>query len=267
MRGIEALGGGPLVGGNLVYRVYLDEVGIANPDHDPHVVVLGVLVEADKQWLKIGRNLISLSDKYIRPEHRKDFVFHAKELRNGSKKMPRDSYSKVEQDKIIREVCEIPRQFGLPIVAAYVDRARLRKNKPTAKEKDLVERAQIIASATCAIMVERFMRERRGEDEGADLIFEDHPDTRKLTKELHRHLKTKTAADEARAAGFNPDKVLPLQRIPDTASFMEKTDASILQVADACAFATKRHLAGQDREGFYDSIKDNFFIGPTMIEA
>ena len=95
--------------------------------------------------------------------------------------MPRGSYTKDEQDAIIRDLCEIPKKFKLSLVCGYVDRRALRFGVTRAEQ---TEAAQTMASA----------------------------------------------------AG---------------AHFADKTDASVLQIADACVFATKRHLAGQDKECFF----------------
>ena len=61
----------------------------------------------------------------------------------------------------------------------------------------------------------------------------------------------------------NTGDYLPLSRITDTPSFQEKTDASILQVADFCAFALKRKAGNQSNvEWLYGPIQKNFAMLP-----
>jgi hypothetical protein len=248
----------------LSHFVYLDEAGVANPENDPHVVVLGAIIHGDKQWKKIERHLASLVQKHIRPEHRTDFYFHAKELRYGSKRIPRDSYSRQQQDEIFRDICSIPLSFGVPLICAYVDRAATRLRHPNDSIRQLTENAQVGASLCCAVGVERFMRHTTPSEEMAIMVFENTDKIRKTIKQLQNLFRKPEALDGAIALGFDLQSVLPLSRIGDAPFFAEKTDASMLQVADFCAFATKRHLAGQDSDKYFECIKNNFFLGPVL---
>jgi hypothetical protein len=248
--------------------VYLDEAGIANIEHDPHVVVLGVIVHADRQWKQIKRHLVSLVDKHIRAEHREGFYFHVKELRNGGKHLPRHSYSHEEQQAIISDLCSIPRLFDLPLICSYVDRKLLIKHKGADDKSNLTVSAQVVAASSCAMMIERYMREATPvqDEEVATMVFDFNADTRRLIKEAHRYFRSQWAADIATSMGGPAAALsLPLERIADEPHFVEQSAGSILQVADACVYATKRHLAGQDRDGFFNLIKDNFFLGPSRV--
>jgi Protein of unknown function (DUF3800) len=252
----RAFGGGEFVGANLVKLVYLDEAGVGRLE-DPNVVVLGVMADADSQWLRVARHLVSLADKHAKPQHRNGFIFHVKELRWGSKRIPRDSYTKEEQDAMIADLCKIPKEFGLPLVCAYVERASF---PVSGTRRDVVRGAQVIASAACACIVEKYLRETGNPDEGAQLYFEDNDDARSIVRDAHRHLANPDSVTNARRMGFELDHLLPLGRVPETASFTGKTDASLLQIADACVYAVTRHLAGKDSEGFFALVQDNFAL-------
>ena len=63
--------------------VFLDEAGIANPAHEPFVVVGGPIVHADKQYKPLERYLYKMVEGFVPPEKRQGFVFHATELFSG----------------------------------------------------------------------------------------------------------------------------------------------------------------------------------------
>lgn len=264
---IYVLDGGELRGDKLVKFAYFDEAGVANVRDDPHVVIAGAIVDADKQWMKVATYLSEMADRHIRPEHRIDFVFHAKELHHGGKIIDREIYSPEQRKTMLTELCDIPRVFNLPVVAAYTNRSTLAAKCMEQKltNGEVTERAHILSAVTCAMIIECYMRNHSNADEIATLVFENHDRTKRLIKEAHNFLKTKAAYEGAVAAGINA-ALLPFRRIPDAAFFAEKKDSSLLQVADVCAFAVKRHLAGQDKEGYFSAIADNIVMG-RPIEA
>lgn len=256
------------MGDRLVQLVYLDEAGVANPRDDPHIVVLGVMVNADKKWLRVQRRLVQLADLHAKPAHRDGFFFHVKELRYGSKRLPRGSYTSEEANAMIRDMCAVPVVFEMPLVAAYVDRAALRSRYPKMSSGHMEQRGLVVASSTCIMMVEKYMRHIGGKDEGAQLTFENNEKSKRLVRDIHKHFrKPETQATALSQGNKAAVELLPLERVPDTPTYAEKTDASILQVADACVYATKRHLAGQDKEGFFELIKDRFTLGPLLVSA
>jgi 2'-5' RNA ligase len=88
------MGGGPLCGDRIVRLVYADEAGLANPKHEPHLVVASVIVDADRKLIAVQRHLDRLVERHIPPEHQSDFVFHATELFNGGGKVLQKSGSR-----------------------------------------------------------------------------------------------------------------------------------------------------------------------------
>src|SRR6266849_3413019 len=86
------LGGGPLLGDNLVRMIYLDESGISATE--PYVVVAGVIIHADKQWKGLEKYLLDMVDELIPPAMRDNFYFHATELFSGGKRFDRNSWPK-----------------------------------------------------------------------------------------------------------------------------------------------------------------------------
>lgn len=85
MSAVRALGGAALVGSKRVRFVHLDEAGIANPDHEPYVVVAGPVINADRDWKRIEEHLSGLADEFAPPGTREEFFFHATDLFSGGK--------------------------------------------------------------------------------------------------------------------------------------------------------------------------------------
>jgi hypothetical protein len=86
----RALGGGPLVGDQLVRFVYLDETGTGDPQIEPYVVVAGVMIDADRQWKDVENHLIDLADAFATPDDRLQFcsmpMSYSREAGANSKK-------------------------------------------------------------------------------------------------------------------------------------------------------------------------------------
>jgi hypothetical protein len=107
--------------------VYLDEAGISNPAHEPHVVVAGVIIHADRQWKAVELHLNDMADRYVPGDRRAGFVFHAKDLFHGSGAFPRNQWSREKRWEILDELIAIPEQLDLAVVPGYVERAALAK--------------------------------------------------------------------------------------------------------------------------------------------
>jgi len=53
------------------------------------------------------------------------------------------------------------------------------------------------------------------------------------------------------------EKLLPFERIIETIHFAQKTESSLLQVADVCAFALKRDIMkASHSDRLYNAIRD-----------
>jgi hypothetical protein len=83
------------------------------------------------------------------------------------------------------------------------------------------------------------------DDDGmASLIVENNNESRKLIRQIHQVLRDPKVTDMLAELGFEG---LAFTRIVDTVHFAEKGHSSPLQVADACAFAIKRHSWGRPK--------------------
>jgi hypothetical protein len=61
---------------------------------------------------------------------------------------------------------------------------------------------------------------------------------------------------------------MPLERIVETVHFVHKTESSLLQIADICAFAIKRYLMkASHHERLYEPLREQIIFRPGVVEA
>jgi hypothetical protein len=238
---------------------YLDEAGTSNPQHEPYTVAAGVLLNADKQWQDVERYLIDLADEYAPREKRDGFFFHATELFSGGKTFPRDKYERAERWKILDELLAIPRKFKLPIAPGWVERAKLAQSHPEFDAKMQKDYAVAVAYCIASFAIDFFMQKgvAVASDEVALLVIENN-DTKPLLKSFHNFNRHPRNAETLHQAGFG---LMAYKRIIGTPHFEDKTDSSALQIADACAFALKRHLMKTpESDRWYEPIKEGLIL-------
>jgi len=229
--------------------VYLDEAGISNPAHEPFLVVAGVVVNADRQFKLIEQHLDSLVEKYIPKAKRSGFAFHAMELFHGNRNFDRASWPLETRLEILDALVQIPAKFDLPICFGVTDREDLSKRNGPNTPAALVEQiAHGHAYGKCVSQIEVVMR-ATAQDEVAMLIAEDREQVRNVLKFAQAVLTGRpprsfeNAADDAGLYESPMRFILPLQRIVETIHFAQKSESSLLQIADVCAFVIKRHFA------------------------
>lgn len=244
---------------------YLDESGIGDPRREPHVVVAGVIVHADLQLKSIEKYLFDMIEDCVRPEDRANFTFHAKELYNGGRILRREVYPKNFRHKVLRELCEIPAKFDLPVVMGSVEKAHLQGNYTQSKPRDIAIAAQAMASTACLISIERYMRRAEQANEVAALVYENNEQAKRLIRSTHNFLRKPSAA-LSREGDDEWNKYIPLQRIAETAFFAEKTESSIIQVADAIAFAiNKKWRKTDDCDYFFGPVDGQLIVRPRAF--
>jgi hypothetical protein len=212
--------------------VYLDESGVGSPEREPYLIVAGVIVNADKQLKRVEARLLELMEKYVPPEKREGFHFHAKVLANGETGgvFDRKTYPEAKRLQALQELCEIPRDFDLPVVCHTVDRLRMIKDHPADSIADVTTLGQSACSIACLVDVDRYMRTVEDQSEVATIVYEHTEKARKHIREVHNFLRKKTI----RVGNFAAEG--PLTKIAETAFFALKEDSSLLQVSDAIAF-------------------------------
>ena len=273
--GPRAFGGAPLEGNKIVRLVYLDETGIANLDHEPIMVVSAVIINADKQWHAIEAHLRSLTAEVI-PEHQREgFVFHAFELFSGVRRFPKEEWSLERRLEILDALVAIPKKFDLTVCFGQTDRRTAPPLQVHTTEKEATRLREIATHANsflrCCIQVELLMR-ATAPDEVAMLIAEDRDTVRKALKFAHSVFsggKSALLEELMREPQFGNalyKLLLPFRRIIDTVHFAQKSESSLLQIADVCAFAIKRHVMKKPHSArLFDPLKDQLIIDAANL--
>jgi hypothetical protein len=231
--------------------VYLDEGGTSR--HEPVVVVAGVMIDADKQLVRLEDHLQSLVEKHIPLEDWDGFVFHATAIWSGTRYFEdKEKWPLAKRLPILNDLVAIPRLFEIPITIGFVRRSDfgeiaalnmakdLGKDELTPDETDIALHAMAFVNAS--LVVERTMRQL-WKEEVALLIAEDRDRVKAQIKEMQLFLQ-------------NPKKIillekdadcLPLVKIRDTVHFAKKRESKALQIADICAFVLRGHLSGHPK--------------------
>src|SRR4030095_16588956 len=225
----------PLSGNKIVRTIYLDESGTSA--NNPIALVCGVIIDADRQWLKVETHLNALIAEY-EPENGR---FHATELFHG--KCGRNRDEKARAHATLIKILSIPSLFGIPLAFGY------HKKQPNEE----VERARgqfavhhAMAYSLSAIACERYMRELALPEEIATMVAENTNESKKLVKFMHSILRGAPHTEILfQALPEEYHRLLPLQRIKDTVHFAEKNEAIFLQLADAFGFVMRSFIEGR----------------------
>lgn len=247
---LKALFGAPLKGDKLLRYIYLDEAGTSASE--PVSVVVGVIVDADKHWRLAQEKVNELLAKYVPPSLKGSFVFHAKSVW-GDKSL-RDSWPLEDRIALLCEIMAIPRELRMAVSVGVVQRAmpHIDNGNGTFSKAEM---HHLMAFCLCVSDADSWLRNNAGQSEVATLICEDVPRMRRFLRLGLQFLKVNpwylkeskiVSPEEGRNIEANQkDYIIKVERIIDTVHFVEKADGPLLQIADACAFAFRRCLAGQ----------------------
>ena len=227
----------------------MDEAGIS--ENEPFAVVAAVVVHSDRQIKPLERALGVLADACAPPERRAGFIFHALELYNGGKTLDRETYPREYGRGFLEALVHLPADNGMDVAMHFIDKAEqagdFRPN--TARERQSLYHA--MAFIGCAAGLEMLMRSNYP-GEVCQIIAEDNTTSRALIREAHAFLSNKDMV-----VGLPDDirGILPFEQIVHATFFAEKREAPGLQLADAAAFAIRRHLEGRsDAATYYDPL-------------
>jgi hypothetical protein len=255
-----------------VRLIYLDEAGISNPKQEPLLVVAGVAVDADKQIKQVEGYLDELIEKHIPKEKRDGCVFHAMDIFHGTKRFDRASWSFEKRLEILDDLAAIPKRFDLPVCYGVTDRPSLPGLLKGPAGPDLIE---IIAHGHAffkfLMQMEVVLRATAQEEVGM-LIAEDRDRVRKALKIAHASFRGRALEQyqidmkEVTEGLFK--LLLPLERIVETIHFAQKGESSLLQVADICAFAIKRHcMQASHSDRLYNLMRGQLVFTPEVLAA
>lgn len=244
----KALGGGPLRGSRLLRFVFIDESGTGDPDREPYVTLAAVVVHADQQLRKLEDYLTAMAEEFVPKDTRHLFKgFHATELYSGGKVFKRDQNNFGCWRHILDELATIPEKFDMPISWGYVRRADF---IPGGKYHDgsikagisPIVAAQMAAFATASVGIDHWFNKAADTDEIGQFVLENNEQSKRFIRDAHRVL-----ADPKSRHRVLPDSVNELRqigRVRWAIYFEEKGESNATQMADFCAWAIARRLAG-----------------------
>jgi hypothetical protein len=238
---------------------HLDESGTGKPEREPFVVIASVVIDGDKQWKSLSQYLSDMAEEVVPKSKKSQFVaFHAKELYSGGKIFERAEGKPGSWWPILDELVSIPQKFDLPVIFGYVPRRWFlpggKQHHPKSGIPGLVM-AQMMAFAACSVGIEHWMK-HVASNEVVQMIMENNNETRAHIKQTQRLI-----TDPKYRAMISPQsqEFFNISRIMWPINFQEKTDSSILQIADACAWAIRRRLSRErNSERFYQPMRSQF---------
>lgn len=241
---------------------YLDEAGIS--ESEPFAVVAAVIVDGDRQLKGLEAGLSELADACVPPEKRSGFIFHAVELYGGGKTLRRDEYPREYGRGFLKSLVSIPADNGMEVAMHFINKAEMVGDFRPEKASERATLYHSMAFIGCAVGIEMLMRTRYP-DQVVHLVAENNTQARRHLSEAHNFLKN---ADRVAALPPEIRGVLPFHHIIDGLFFAEKTESSALQLADACAFAIRRHLEGRsDAADYYQPLIPALINRPRTDEG
>jgi hypothetical protein len=233
----RAFGGGVLKGGNVTKFVHMDESGISHGE--PVCAEAAVIIDADKQWKKVEIRLAELLAEIVPFKHSREYIFHAHKIFHGTddyfsrKRFP----NPIDRARVVRQIAGIVIEFDLPVVVGYAIKdefPRLAKRSRSHAATQFHSRAYL----ACALGVEAWMRKNAQPDEVAMLFVENNNQSKETLRIMHKVHSISGLVGEIPA--FRA--IAAFQRIIEMPNFTEKSESSLLQIADACAFAFTRMM-------------------------
>jgi hypothetical protein len=144
-----------------------------------------------------------------------------------------------------------------------INRAEYAARRPGLSANDQLTESLMHASIGCAMGIEDFMR-KHFDREVVTLVYEQNSDKSAAIRDYH-HLFRSEMIEETLAQLEQP-RLSRFERIIESALFSRKTDSSLLQIADACAYVFGRRLRGVGLpDKFYLPIKRQLSFGLSWL--
>lgn len=220
--------------------LYLDEAGIGSVNNDPHLVVAGVLVRADTQWVPLANRLRELTVEFTPVGSKAPSCLHAKDIFHGSREFPRDQWDADRRFKLLKAIGSLPEEFDLPVVWSSIDREEFARDHPQDSLAEHLTDCYSTAAIVCLAQTEIYLRRQKGPVEVASVILEQNNEIQRRIPELVSFLREPGDAISQLNPGW--EKFIPPRHLIDTPAVQSKSASSILQLADYIAFAVKRKV-------------------------
>ena len=245
--------------------IHLDETGVSNkPMDEPYTIVAGVISDPDVHWKAIDYRLKELAYSYTPLNQQAKFYFHASDIFHGNPNgfFPRHKYDKKTRWKILDDLLQLPVEFNLDIFYGIEDRRNAAQEHPDLNANELSIVTHALAFGECISLADGYLREFTP-DEVAILIMENRKEAHEAIKKMQHFLRNLEKCDNKLVKS-----PFPLQNIVESPFFASKTDSTMLQIADACAFALRRYWNKLPHaERFYGAIRPRVLVQPQFTLA
>lgn len=224
----------------VVYLAFSDETGTGDIQTQPIVVVAAVTINPDTQWNDVHGHMERLVENFVPQDKRENFEFHASDLFGQLKR---------GNNKVLFEgLLQIPVQHRLSVTFGAVDRKGFIESIGPAVDsaKEQMKVMQSWAFVVCAAKIDNWMRQF-------------------APKEKLLWIADNTTADELMRYGlkiwqkdaiFRDIPTSKFEHVMDTIYFGHSHHSRGLQLADACNFVIRHHLAKKAAiEPFYRLIQ------------
>lgn len=215
---------------------YLDEAGITARKQEPYAVVAGVIVHGDSQIKPLENALAKVVAEFPAAHLNERFIHTAKIYGGYGPFHKSKGWTEAMRFSLLDQISSLFSQLQLHVVFGICDKAKLNP-RIVHDHRDENQAAHVTAAANCTLQIERYMREYCP-DELAWIVMENTAENSRALKAMHRFF----ANVPPELAAQYDNRWTPLTKIRGTPQFEEKGDESILQIADYCAFVTKRQM-------------------------
>lgn len=247
-----------------MYYIYVDEAGTSA--REPVTVVVGVIINADTHWQLAFQELQTILDANVPPQLRPGFIFHAKDIWSSYRE--HTSWERKQRLELIAAVAAIPRRLQMAVSLGRAKRTL--KGEIEGLKMKPQDFDHLMAFGGCIRRANKYVREWGNAAEVATLVAEDVHDKRRQLRAM-----LKAEMPQLNESHFRPtikeiisgqikvNNAGPIDRIVDTVHFAAKTEAPLLQIADACAFSFRRYFSEQD----YGEDLVKSMLGTSLIRG
>ena len=225
----------------VVYLAFSDETGTGDIQTQPIIVVAAVTINPDTQWNDVHSHMNRLVETLVPENQRENFEFHASKLFGKLKRG--------NNEALLRGLLQIPVQHRLSVTYGAIDRKGfIDQIGPTrcTSAKEQIKVMQSMAFSVCALKIDNWMRQFAPKEK---LLWIADNTT---SDELMKH-GLKLWQKDAMFADIPTSK---FEHVMDTIYFGHSHQSRGLQLADACNFVIRHHIARKaEIEPFYRLIQ------------
>jgi hypothetical protein len=231
---------------------YFDEAGTASEIQEPYLVVAAVAIHGDTEWHPIEHHAHQIIQTLVPAELHSTFSFHATELFSDDEKF-KGLLSAEIRFALLRELLTIIDDFALPVSYCAIRRTDIARMVPNTTPKERTDWCNRTAFISCAMGLQGWFNREHGDEVAICVADRNDP--------LEVSLKMDYAA--IRREPFPNHPLIMLFNFVDAVHFASRRESIGLQLADAAAFAIKRHLMGKENtEEFYKIIEPRLCVWP-----